>query len=240
MNTRLLILLLSLTGVFSARAAVYLFDGEVAPHEGAYGSLFTTVGGGPHSSYFPGTSWTSDGDILTINTIYPNYGVWFGRTDAYGDPAGFDMGTSLDGNRVEATIALGAASSEWSLYWYDTEGFGAGFYFLSTGFEFYYNDITAFVAVADMTAFHTYGAHVHDGEVVYYFDGNPIASGSALVTGTSNFLVIGDGTGSTYSGSGSMRIDSMTIDTAAGAIPEPGSVALLLGGLVMTAMRRRL
>lgn len=241
MKLRLFIPLALFGMIVPASAAIYQYNGDLQPQQGVYGTWFTTIGGGSYSPYFSGTTWSSDGDVLTINTIYPNYGVWFGRTsNVGGDPAGFSMGGSLDGNRVDATIALGASSTEWSLYWYDTAGYAASFYFLSTGFQIAYNDTTATIAVPDMTAFHTYAAHIHNGQVIYYFDGNPIATGTANTPdGTSNFLLIGDSSASTPSGTGSMLIDSMTINTAAGAIPEPSAGALLLGALALGAFSRR-
>lgn len=231
--------LLSLSAAPPAMAAIYQYDGDLAPHQGAYGDWFTTIGGGPHSPYFTGTTWSSDGGILTMQTILPGYGVWFGRhTSTYGDPAGFNLGSALDGNRVEARIALGESSSEWNLHFTDNAGGLASFYFLNNGFQIRYDNTTATINVADMTSFHTYAAHVHNGQVLYLFDGDIVGMGSAIQA-DANILLVGDDSGSTPTGYGSMRLDYLTINTAAGVIPEPSSTVLVMLAGSMAVMRRK-
>lgn len=227
----------------------YFYGGDDIPSGPAYAGWFTTVGPGhPSNGYFIGTSWSSNGSVLAINTMHPSdysgatsLGIWFGRTDGYGDPSNFSLANTADGNRVDTRIALGAASSEWSLYWYDTSGYGAAFYWLENGFSYSLRSGTVFVPMSDMTAFHTYSSHVQNGQVSYFIDGTLIASGTAL-TGLSNFLLLGDGSATDVSGYGTLLVDSLSITVNAGAIPEPAHAALIAAGaafLGVKVMRRR-
>ncbi|HYP15814.1 MAG TPA: VPDSG-CTERM sorting domain-containing protein [Opitutus sp.] len=219
------------------------YSGDAIPSTGAYAAPFTTVGPGhPTGSYFVGTTWSSDGNVLTMETRHPSdypgsssMGIWFGRTDGYGDPSNFSLANTALGNQIDARLALGANSSEWSLYWYDANGFGSSFYFLNNGFSFYTQAGGTFVARSDMTSFHTFGSHVQNGQVSYYFDGTLIGSGAA-VTGLSNFLLIGDGSASDVSGYGTFKIDSLSVKVEAGSappsvptqnVPDSGSTLLL-------------
>lgn len=247
--------LLAVGSPLATAATTITYDGDLLPSEGAYAPLFTTVGPGhPTGGYFIGTQWYSDGDVLTIETRHPNdypgatsLGIWFGRTDGYGDPSNFSLSDTHAGNRVDMRVALGANSSEWSLYWYDASGYGAALYLLDNGFNYYYGGQTYFHSVADMTAFHTYSTQVYEGQATYYFDGALLGSGTAG-TGLSNFLLIGDGSAGSVSGYGTMRIDSMGITLDAGAapassnVPDGGNSALCLLGAAVAGLglRRRL
>jgi hypothetical protein len=98
-----------------------------------------------------------------------------------------------------------------------------------------------FVAL-DPTIYHNYGFSMIGGQVSYtidgvHYDGTAVASGSRI-------LVIGDGSGSSPNGSGSMRIARVSIDNdiaALPAVPEPASWAMMAGGfgLLGAALRRR-
>lgn len=229
----------------------YLYGGDLQPSEGPYAAWFTTLGPGhPTGSYFLGTTWISDGNALTMYTQHPNdfsgatsQGIWFGRTDGYGDPSSFSLSPTSAGNHVDARLALGANSSEWSLYWYDTSGYGCGFYFLNNGFYF---GSFPFHALADMTSFHTFGSHIYNGQAYYYLDGALLGSEPAA-SSISNFLLLGDGSAGDLSGYGSLRVDYLDIVTDAGpaVVPEPGVVAfsglglLWLGGRALRARTSR-
>jgi hypothetical protein len=185
-----------------------------------------------------------------MRTQHPNdfsgatsQGIWFGRTDGYGDPSSFNLASTSDGNRVDVRMALGANSSEWSLYWYDASGYGAALYLLNNGFNFYTQNSSYFVPVADMTQFHTYSTHVQNGLVNYFFDGNLLTS-DAAIAGPSNFLLIGDGSAGSLSGYGTLLIDSMAITVEAGAAPIAAPDSLnsalgLLGAMAAGVVLRR-
>jgi hypothetical protein len=92
----------------------YYYGGDLVPSAGSYAGWFTTVGPGhPTGSYFGGTTWSSDGDVLTMTTQHPadffgatSQGIWFGRTDSYGDPSSFNLGSAALGNNVTLRAAL--------------------------------------------------------------------------------------------------------------------------------------
>ena len=107
-----------------------------------------------------------------------------------------------------------------------------------------------FHAIADMTQQHSFEWLLKGGDVWYRVDGVVVYGGAAASSGvtTSRSLLIGDSSGSSYSGRGSMTVHGVSIDTAPAAtslvstVPEPGSWALLGGGLAVVgaaAARRR-
>lgn len=221
-------LLFAVAGAWVSRASAttYLYSGDTLPTVGAYAPLYTTLGPGhPTGSYFTGTTWSSDGDLLTMNTT-AGQGIWFGRTGGYGDPSNFSLANTAEGNLVRARLALAPSATEWSLYWYDASGYGSSFYFLNGGFEYSTAAGSTFVA-ADMTQFHTFTSYVLAGQVSYFFD-NTYLGGGAAITGASDFLLIGDSSASTPTGTGSMRLDYLQIDVdldgAAPVIAPPNPV----------------
>lgn len=253
-----LLILLSLCAAaaphLSATPVTFQYDGDSIPSVGVYADWFTTVGPGhPTGSYFIGTSWSSDGDVLTMTTRHPSdgggsLGIWFGRTSGYGDPSNFNLASTAEGNRVDVRLALAADSSEWSLYWYDTDGYGASLYLQNNGFTYWTAAGATFVPRGDMTSFHTYSTHVQDGKVGYYFDGVLLTQGTAG-TGLANFLLLGDGSATDITGYGSLRVDGMSVTVAAGVItpgttpagvPEGGStLACLLTAVTVGVLVQR-
>ena len=231
----------------SAAPTTYQYDGDLTPSQGAYAGWFTTVGPNTQGiSYFGHTTWSSDGNILAMNTSYsPSEGIWFGIGHNYGDSPGIALADTASGNWVQMRVALSPGATDWSLYWYDSSGYGSSFYLQDDGFNYYYGGATYFQPVADMTAFHTFTTYVLAGQVSYFFDNTYLGGGAAL-TGASNFLLIGDGSAGSVSGSGTMYVDHLTIITAVGdnpptPVPEPASAAALagLGALALGAARRR-
>ena len=106
-----------------------------------------------------------------------------------------------------------------------------------------------FHAIADMTQQHSFEWLLKGGQVWYRVDGVVVYGGAAVAWGdSSRSLLIGDSSGSSYSGRGSMTVHGVSIDTAPAStslvstVPEPGSWALLGGGLAVVgaaAARRR-
>jgi hypothetical protein len=232
-------------------AATYHYDGDMTPSAGQYGNWFTTVGPGhPTGSYFLGTTWGSDGDVLTMTTQHPSdfpgatsQGIWFGRGTSYGDFPQISLATAALGNAITARMALAPNSSEWSMYMYDSSGYGASFYFLSGGFNVGVSNQSLFFPRADMTSFHEYGMFLHQGTVSYTLDGVVIAAGNVSPGGAADFFLVGDGSASSVSGFGSLLVDSLTVTTEYGPIPvpEPGLPALLAVAVaaVRSCRRRR-
>lgn len=246
-----LLALVSTSGLQAQDPVTYFYGGEVIPAAAPYAAWFTTVGPGhPTGSYFGGTTWSANGTFLTMTTQHPgdyagatSQGIWFGRTDGYGDPSNFSLAPAALGNNVTARLALAPNSSEWSLYWFDANGYEAAIYLVSNGFTYYTAAGGTFVPVADMNAFHDFGTHLHNGVVSYSIDGVSLAGGPAIATGFPNFLLLGDGSATDVSGYGSLLVDSLSITVNAGApIPEPSSFGLALAGATLCgsiARRRR-
>lgn len=242
----------SVASFASATPTTYHYDGNTLPTVGTYGTWFTTVGANAFG-YFPATSWSSNGSILTMTTV-PIQGIWFGHSTPSNDPTStLNLATTAEGNWARARVALAPGATEWSFYFRDASGFFAGFYLKDDGFEYSTLDapggsrVTQFQPVADMTNFHVFTTYILAGQVSYFFD-NTYLGGGPAVTGASNQLVLGDGSGSTPTGVGSMYVDYMTVITAVGdnppsSVPEPSSAAWIAAvgalGLAVTARRRR-
>ncbi len=231
-----------------AAPTTYQYDGDLTPSEGVYKDWFTTIGPNTQGiSYFGHTTWSSDGNVLAMNTSYsPSEGIWFGIGHAYGDSPGIALANTADGNWVRMHVALSPGATDWSLYWYDANGYGSSFYLKNNGFEYYYGGATYFQPVADMTAFHTFTTYVLAGQVSYFFDNTYLGGGAAPLSGTTDFFLIGDGSASSVSGIGTMYVDYLTIITAVGdnppsSVPEPAACAALagLGALALVGPRRR-
>ncbi len=62
---------LSAAASLHAAATTYHYDGDRTPSQGAYAGWFTTIGPNTQGiSYFGHTTWSSDGDVLAMNTSY--------------------------------------------------------------------------------------------------------------------------------------------------------------------------
>ena len=182
-------------------------------------------------------------------------GIWFGNGN-YNDGSvpSWSMGNATSGNKIDLTMRLTSGSRDWGFYMGDGL-YGAGFVFNPTygcngnaqdcyfaaynvgvGFSFADPDnpgqsIDHFIAL-DLTVNHTFGILLKDGLLAYRVDGE-VFKGNAL--GGSSILVIGDGSGSTRTGLGSMLVSAVRIDTAPTqsvvlGVPEPASWAMLVGG----------
>ena len=101
----------------------------------------------------------------------------------------------------------------------------------------------------DLTQEHRFELLLKDGQVAYRIDGQVAYAGNAYVPGNANaMLLIGDGSGPTRTGRGSMVIHSVSFDNApnmstlVSAVPEPHNYVLMLAGLglIGTVARRRL
>lgn len=216
---------------------------------------------------FGGTAMTVNGGQSTLTTA-ASRGVWFGNGSVYGDTPPWSIGNAATGNYLSLSASFTNAR-DWSAYLFDRTHYAA-FAFAPTGCDgnaqsCYGATPAAGITVAhaganpsiyaetfvpvDLTQTHTYEWLLKNGQVSYAVDGQVVYSGAAYATtggggwiASSGFLLIGDGSGSTLSGTGEMRIGTISLDTAplaATLVPEPASSVLMVMGGVALALRRR-
>lgn len=242
--TRSLALLATLNVFAPAHAAVVV---NSLPYTGTPDWTDTT---------FAGTSMTSNG-TTSVLTTGQNLGVWFGYGVWYGDTPAWTPGSTSAGNYLAMTSSFSANAADWSAYFYDMNHM-AYFEFNSTGcgdphncysvpheqgVRFWHADggnatqpASSFLAL-DLTQAHTFEWLLKSGQVSYRIDGNVVYSGLAYqVPLGAPLLIIGDGSGSTLTGLGSMTIQGIAWDNAPvlstlAPIPEPETYALMLAGL---------
>jgi hypothetical protein len=225
----------------SVPGAAIFYDGSYVPQPGAANF---------HWAVF-GNTWGTDGNILSIHTSYVTGGIWFGyHPAAYGNP-GWSLGTDAQGQYVKIRARLTPGSTEWSIYMHNGTSM-SNFYLLNDAFQYSVPDTgggTTANIFANMNVFRDYEIWMKGGKVVYKVDNTVWYAGNALPSGA-NLLIIGDGSGSTITGTGTMQIDSATILTGldfvsapamplAANIPEPSSFLLCGAGLLAAARLRR-
>lgn len=250
-------LLLSLGFAAPAQALIISDDMNSAPAAGLGWSNSYPWSG----VIFSGTSMLSSGGALTMTTA-PVAGLWFGNASALGYNPGWDLGTNASGNYLSLTTSFSAGAADWDTYFYDKDGFLAGLQFnpaggygypVQSGFNFYSATVgnvsqTTFVPFDLTDGMHTFEILLKNGLVSYSLDGSTLFSGSAWLGGVSNLLLIGDGTGSTQTGTGQMFVDHVLVDTAPTAnvsvVPVPTALLLFVSGLAglagISRPRRRL
>ncbi|MGJ8637812.1 MAG: hypothetical protein ACSHYA_00340 [Opitutaceae bacterium] len=251
------VLALSLVSALFAHSAFGVsitLDGSLTPDSNlTEGSNPTNNNALYSKAVFSGTSWQADNGFLKMTTT-PNAGIWYGALPGYSDPASVFPSDTTTGNYLRATSLLTSGAQSWNMQLTDTHGY--------TGlFLFNYTELTdptpempgvwistpdGTVRVTDETfnlnVLHTYEMHISDGGIVYRIDGDEVYRGLAQVGGSSGSYFLGDTSGSTQNGTGSMWIDYMEFDNAAGtigAIPEPSSCALIAGVLAIAATQSR-
>lgn len=151
----------------------------------------------------------------------------------------WDVSTSNIGNDYSARMRLPTGANEWSFDLGDG-AYGASFY-LDFNLLRYDTPAGEQTMLFDGTQFHTYGILLKGGLVEYTLDGTVLYAGPASASaGNWNFL-IGDDSGSTPTGTGSLEIDWINMDTTptrnVEVVPEP--VTLVFLGLAPVAMLRR-
>lgn len=206
---------------------------------------------------FTETSFAVSGGVLNMATS-PSRGLWFGNGTAIGHNPGWVFGSSSVGTYIDISMKLGANSEDWSLYFHDGSGYAgaltfnpAGAYNLPTNFGVSYlhaepGNVAAngFLPMDLSDGFHRMEVLLKNGMVSYAIDGVLAYSGQAFLSGTQQLLVIGDGSGPTQTGVGSMQVDRVHIDTAPQistltSVPVPGALPLLGSALAAAAFMRR-
>jgi hypothetical protein len=210
-------LALSVLAAGTVSAAEFSYDGSSTPDSPTFGPTFTTV-------VFGHTDWGSDGNVLTMNTAFGE-GIWFGAGYAYGDNPAWNLADNTTGNSLSLRARVSADGTEWSAYLADGSQF-AGLTFNNTSVQ--YQTATALVTYPlDGTQFHTYGFLLKGGNVTYLVDGTTVYSGPSVAS-TGYIGLVGDGSATTISGTGSFYLDYATWDnTPVAPVPEPEQYALI-------------
>lgn len=218
---------------------------------------------------FGGTSMAASAGVSTLTTG-PGRGVWFGNGSVYGDTPAWSIGSPAGGNHLTLSASFSDAR-DWSAFLYD-RNYLASIAFAPTdcnGNVMACYDATpaagvlvAHAAGGDPSAYtqtfvplnlslpHSFEWLLKGGQVDYAIDGQLVYSGAAYATSgvpgwiaNDGFLLIGDGSGSTPTGTGSMFIQGLAFDTApalTSLVPEPATAALwAAGALALLARRRR-
>jgi hypothetical protein len=207
---------------------------------------------------FSGTSMVTNGTSSTLTTAQ-NVGVWFGWSSSSNTPAWTPVSDTA-GNYFSMTASFGSVSAagpaDWSAYFYDkTHYFGMTFnptgcggtsncYGVTpaSGVQLIFGQAGAqttlqsqFVSL-DIKQSHDYEVLLKGGEVWYRIDGQ-VYHGPAYQSALSTYLlVVGDGSGTTMTGLGSMRVTGVSFETAPAAlallssVPEPMSWAMMIVG----------
>ncbi|MDZ8118259.1 hypothetical protein [Pontiella agarivorans] len=186
----------------------------------------------PFSSIvFAGTGYSLNGGELTLTTA-PSAGIWFGNGNSIGHPTNWSLADSASGNYLKVRTKLAPGATSWSAYLADGSSY-AGFTFnhstvsYATDLAGSYNDVTN---ALDMTSdFHTFEFLLKDGNVTYRLDESIVLyHGAAYASSEGSFMVIGDGSGPTPTGTGSMIIDQVTYEAGPTfSIPEPSTLGLV-------------
>ncbi len=204
------------------------YDGSVTPDDSSLQAIFSTFVGG-------GTSWSTSAGKVAMTTAYGT-GIWFGN-DAAKDPVPWELADNSLGNAISVVARLAPASKEWSISLRD--GTYAALARLMQGYIQFYTGPSGsdhYDYTLDTTAYHEYSIVLYDATVVYRVDGDVVYAGSGYFSPSDKYLLIGDTTGTTLTGIGTMYVDRVDIRTE---VPEPATLSLLtLGGLAI--LRRKL
>ena len=219
--TKLICAILLALAAYSTQASIVIdYDASVLPNNHTPPFEFVQ---------FSGTTATINNNQLKLTTA-PVRGIWFGYRPSANLP--WSLGSNANGNYLSLTMKLSDQATDWSMYILDDTS-NAGFSFDHDRVQFSSAD-QSFDIQMDLTDdFHQFDIELINGKVsfridnqVFAYQHNAHSSGSA-----SPIMLVGDGSGSTPTGTGSMTIDHFTYNGESNntipAIPEPGTIMIL-------------
>ena len=216
-----------LAGVFGVAQAGFTveFDGSGSPADQGFDFIV-----------FGDTTWNNDGGSLNLTTA-PVRGIWMGafQNSPLLPP------DNVEGSYLKLDVKFSADAVEWSTYINDGTH-SANLSFDADGFR--YNIAGQSIRVdTDLTdEFSTFEILLKGGRVSYVFDGQVLANRAlAGEFATAKIMLIGDGSGTTPTGTGSMSIDNVTWIGGPDfdAIPTPGVLGSLAFAGVLAGRRKR-
>jgi len=227
-------------GAQGTQATTIVYNADVVPDDPSLQDVFAT-------QVLSGCSWSVANGELTMNTVYGQYhGLWFGKLDSW-HHVNWEFADPSGSNSLSVRTRLAPSSGEWSFY-LDDGAYSAGWELFEDGVRYgdpngefagVFSTSMSDLYSIDTQAYHTYSFCLSNGQASYSIDGVPTYSGPALPTMGTQVLAIGDTSGNSISGYGSMILDQVTIETV--PIPEPSTLALFGIGVfgLLTCVRRR-
>lgn len=199
-----------------------------------------------HGVRFVDTSIDSDGQQLVMSTAY-GQGVWFGNLPgAWGSEyLNWSINPNSIGTDFSVTAYMGSGGSQWTAYMYDGTYYAEFNWMSPTSLHLAvaggYTEVTLALPDPSPTAedYTTIRWLLKDGLVAYWINGDLVYAGGAMAISSSPYILVGDPSGSTISGTGGWQVASLSMDlnpTQNVPVPEPATAGLMLG--LAAALRR--
>jgi len=176
---------------------------------------------------------TPGGGVLGANNVYPWTSVVFAGTSMAASGGVLTMATSPSAGVWFGNGGLIGQNPGWAL----ADNTAGNYISLELRLA-----STAFVPFDLVSDFHRFEVLLKGGQVHYSVDGQLVFGGAAYFGGSSNLLVIGDGSGPTPTGTGAMLVDRITFEAGTerlAVVPVPGAAVLLASALGLIAGVRR-
>ncbi len=210
---------------------------------------------------FSGTSMIVSGGEAVLTTANTR-GVWFGWLSGSNTP-GWSIADNNLGNYLSLQAKFSAGADDWSAYMGDGTRYAA-MQFNPTGCNSNLQNCYLFAGTPgvtlsfagdtpgssreqfvalDTTVYNSFEWLLLGDTVTYRINGRSYSD--TAITNGGKLLIIGDGSGSSPTGTGSMSIAGVSFDTAPdfaelpGMVPEPSAWAMLITGFGLIGAARR-